>query len=61
MVRTGVDVDGVAPFAFAHRALWAAAIFLRAAAETVRLGLPALVWMAPMRLRPTNSPIARIA
>jgi len=57
MVRTGVDVDGVAPFAFAHRALWAAAIFLRAAAETVRLGLSVLVSAAPA----TRSPITRIA
>jgi len=46
MVRTGVGV--FAPFTFAHRALCAAAIFLRAAAETVRLGLFfALTWIAP--------------
>jgi hypothetical protein len=59
MVRTGADV--FAPFTFAHRALWAAAIFLRAAAETVRFGLCALVWMIPVRLCPTNSSIARMA
>jgi hypothetical protein len=46
MVRTVAGAS--ARFAFAHRALWAAAIFLRAAAETVRLGLFfALTWIAP--------------
>ena len=42
MVRTGVD--DFAPFTLAHRALWAAAIFLRAAADTGRLGLAAAWW-----------------
>ena len=46
MVRTGVDA--FARFAFAHRALCARAIFLRAAAETVRFGPFALVWAAPV-------------
>jgi hypothetical protein len=59
MVRTGVDAFG--PFTLAHRAFWAAAIFLRAAAETVRLGLSPLAWMPPLRLYPTNPSIARIA
>ncbi len=59
MVRTGVDP--ATPFTFAHRALWATAIFLRAAAETIRLGLFPLAWMPPERLCPTNSSIARMA
>jgi hypothetical protein len=46
MVRTGADAS--ARFTFAHRALWAAAIFLRAAAETVRPGLVALCWIPPV-------------
>jgi len=37
MVRAGGDA--FAPFAFAHRALWAAAILLRAAVESVRFVL----------------------
>jgi hypothetical protein len=46
MVRTGVGV--VAPLSFARRARWAASIFLRAAAETVRLGASPLAWMPPV-------------
>jgi hypothetical protein len=45
MVRAGVDA--FAPLAFAHRAFCAAAIFLRAAAETVRLGPFAPVAITP--------------
>jgi len=58
-VRTGLDA--FAPLSFARRACWAATIFIRAAADTVRPDLVALVWMTPGRLRATKSSIARIA
>lgn len=45
MVRTGVGP--ATPFTFAHRARCAAAIFRRAAAETVRLVLSVPGWLLP--------------
>jgi hypothetical protein len=59
MVRTGAGPAG--PFAFAHRALWAAAIFRRAAAETVRLVLSVPGLAAPEWSGVTSSPIASMA